>query len=129
MSKPFSYMRRMTFHLFCDTLSDSFSCKEAGRDATHQADDHGTSTLGTPLQDHARSTPPRPVPSGLDGESGAEAHGHRTRFRGASHDRTALAEAVSGTRRDGVTDPLGARADGAHSRDVGTDDPGVGERR
>src|SRR5262252_1474044 len=45
------YMRRTTLHLCCDTLSDSFSCKEAGREAMHQADGHGTSTCGPPLQD------------------------------------------------------------------------------
>src|SRR5919108_6538525 len=110
-------------------LSDSFSCKEAGRDATHQADGHGTRTFGTPLQDDSRSTPPRPVPSGLDGESGAEAQDYCARFRGASHHCAAVAEAVSGTGRVGFTDPLGSRASGTDSRDVGTDDPGVGERR
>src|SRR5919206_4448798 len=122
-------MRRMTLHLFRDTLSDRFSYTETGRDAPPQADDHGTSTLGTPLQDHPRATPPRPVPSGLDGESGAEAPDHCARFRGASHHRAAVAEAVSGTGPDGFTDPLGARAGGAHSRGVGTNDPGLGERR
>jgi hypothetical protein len=60
---------------------------------------------------------------------GAEAQDHCARFRGASHHRAAVAEAVSGTGRDGFTDPLGSRASGTDSRDVGTDDPGVGERR
>src|SRR5262249_40866831 len=104
------YMRRTTLHLCCDTLSDSFSCQEAGREAMHQADGHGTSTCGPPLQDDARATPPRPVPSGLDGKSGAEAPDHCARFRGASHHRAAVAEAVSGTGRDEFTDPLGSRA-------------------
>src|SRR4029453_12026621 len=104
----FSYIRRMTLHLFFGTLSDSFSCKEAGRDATYHADDHGTRTRGTPFQDHPRSTPPRPVPSGLDGESRAAAQAHRARSRGASHDRAAVAAAVSGTRRARVTAPLGS---------------------
>ena len=122
-------MRRMTFHLFRATLSDSFLGKEAGREAPHQADDHGTRTLGTPLQNHPRSTPPQPVPSGLNGEAGAEAHGHRARFRGAAHDRAALAEAISGPGRARGTAPLGPRADGAHSRDVGAHDPGLGARR
>src|SRR5919108_5856040 len=109
-------------------LSDSYSYKEAGRDATNQADGYGTSALGTPLQDHPRSTLPRPMPSGLDGESGAEAQEHCARFRGASHDCAAVAAAVSGTGRGGFSDPLGARGGGAHSRDLGANDPGLGER-
>jgi hypothetical protein len=50
------------------------------------------------------------MPSGLDGESGTKAQEHCARFRGASHDRAAVAAAVSGTRRGGFTHPLGARA-------------------
>src|SRR5262245_41518173 len=53
-----------------------------GRDAAHQADGPGTGTTGTAMQTAHCSTPPRAVPSGLHGPSGAEAQEDCSRGRG-----------------------------------------------
>jgi hypothetical protein len=81
------------------------------------------------LQDDQCSTPPCPMPSGLDGEPGAEAHDQRPRCAGASHHRAALAQALSRPGRGGLAEPLGTGPTEADAPGVGADDPGVGYRR
>jgi len=60
---------------------------------------------------------------------GAEAQDHCPRFRGASHHGAALAPALSRTGRAGRAEPVGPRPTETDARDVGADNPGVGESR